>query len=281
MILCNFFLLLVPMIFSNMHDDFSQKWYRQGVDSQKNILRLLNILSLSSRGKRLISLGEKKALKMGGRLQKFIEAGEISHTHTRVYREFSPSKPEHMILSTYSTISIERDLSLKDAIVDLAHELTHFSSRTFLNPYEKNFNFKIFIRSILEMRGGEVDAYFNECLISEEILLFDLDCSHVKDPVTGRLSKKKIVKEFYKIGKHYENFNFTLKGYQFDLKDFPHLSRKRSSFISSLHSLPYPLAISKEFEIIMKQICSNLFKRLKFLKTQNSHLEKQYFKQCQ
>jgi hypothetical protein len=54
-------------------------------------------------------------------------------------------------------------LGLKEAILDLAYELTHFSLRLPLTLFIKFFA-KEFIVSTVEGRGGEVEAFGGGCI---------------------------------------------------------------------------------------------------------------------
>ena len=90
-----------------------------------------------------------------------------------------------------SFISI--DHNIEDALLDLSHELVHFVHKEAFNPYGDHFDFQDFLRSTLEGRGGEVQAYLHECAVMSEIMnsrfLKDENCQRVYFPTNQRVKQ--------------------------------------------------------------------------------------------
>ena len=66
-----------------------------------------------------------------------------------------------------SEIRLNRELSMADALLDLAHELTHFVQREIFNPYSLQFSALQFLEESIEGQGGEAQAYISECKVAE------------------------------------------------------------------------------------------------------------------
>ena len=153
-----------------------------------------------------------------------------------------------------------------NAVLDMAHELTHFTFRKPFNPYIGNFRPDEFVKSTVEGLGGEVDAYLIECKVLYELYPKQAsslsNCEKVRDLETGHFSKKVGVAQFYKVGQHVRSYSEELKSLNLKMYQFPYLSSSTATFISSAWGLPYPLAALKEYKTIMGKVCHNDQKRL-------------------
>ncbi len=295
----NFFFIFIFLIFSfrsfarliqdDFHFNFSSRWLRGDYSEKENISQLLKILSYSSTGKKLIQKAEILANKRGEDLLEIILAGESSFTDTTVYRRFASKDPSKVSYESRAKVFIDKNHQLRDGVLDLAHELTHFSYRKSFNPYEERFDFKKFIKSTLEGRGGEVDAYMVECQVQKELFPREFfnssNCEKIFEESTFSFSRKKAVEEFYKVGKFYPQFLDKAQSLKVRLVDFPFLSEEKASFISSSYGLPYPVAALLEFRGVLKKVCRNDYQRLRLLKKRGESLEmrsfeKKYFDRC-
>jgi len=251
------------------HYRFDQNWTTIKDDENSSIRELVKVLKRSPTGKKIIALAEKKALEQGESFWEVISPGEGSLTDTTLVRKFSPSNPDAIKYEMKSKVYLNRNLSVKNALLDMAHELTHFSLRESFNPYNPKFGLKDFITSTVEGRGGEVEAYLIECQVLFEVFPNDQrgsNCSRVVDENSGTVNKGKGVKEFYHLGRYFSVFTNSLKKHDLALTDFNASSKGRAHFISSAYGLPYPLAAIQEYEAIMSRVCQNDERRLSLMR---------------
>ena len=242
------------------------RWVDMGPTEEVSIKRLIYLLQKSKSGRELLNMAKRKAWKKGLTLSDIIRPGNSSITDTTLIRRFSPHRPDQVIYETISKVLVDRQLSVIDALLDMAHELTHYGHRVPFNPYRGNFTLKEFLKSTVEGRGGEVEAYLMECRILEEIFSSEIqdrsNCSRIRNPIDGKLSRDLSIKEFYQVGKHMKSFVRNLAVHRLNRQDFPHLNNTQALFISSVYGLPYPLAAYKEYVSIMNRVCGNDYKRL-------------------
>lgn len=240
------------------------KW--KSIDkSEEGAIRKLLIYALKSKtAKKIIRKAKRKAARNGQTLLDVIEAGEGSLTDTTLIRKFSASNPEHIIYETKSKVILNRDLNFYDGVLDLIHELVHYSSRKAFNPYTSSFSLDEFVESTISGKGGEVDAYLTECKVLKELFNSRFtsysNCSLVTDKETGRISKSRGINQFFHVGKYYLNLKKELGSLKTQLR------KGEASFISSAYGVPYPLAAVYEFQSIMSKACHNDKKRLEIIK---------------
>lgn len=252
--------------------DWNKVWYQKAKTDSQNIDFLLSILRQSKSGQKVIEVASKKASDYGKLIGDILYIGEGSLTDTTLVRKFSADDPTKVLYETKSKVIINRNLSLRDAVLDLAHELTHFTYREAFNPYHAGFGLKDFIISTVEGKGGEVDAYLVECQV-----YFDLfgktqqgqsNCFRVIDEKSGRVSKEKGVKEFYRIGDYFKNFQSDLETQKISVDQISGLSSDEAIFISSAWGVPYPVAAYREYTNIMDRVCKNDRNRIGLIKSQ-------------
>ncbi len=240
-------------------------WLISRQDEKKRIKYLISILKKSKTGRMLLQKAEKKASQEEVMTISLFKAGDGSLLDTTLVRRFSQSRPEEIVYENRSTIYINRHHSLLNAVLDMAHELTHYTFRKSFNPYIGEFTADQFIKSTVEGHGGEVDAYLIECKVLYELFPRSAkrssNCEKVKDEA-GRLSKKLGIRQFYRIGNHDRSYTKELSLFNLSKDYFPHLSSHSAIFISSAWGLPYPLAALKEYRVIMGKVCRNDQKRL-------------------
>ncbi len=244
---------------------YTQTWTKIAKNEEIALKVLFNTLSQSSTGKSLLTLVSRKAKDQGKTLTDVIIPGDSSITDTTLVRRFSPHDPSVVAYETRSLIYLNRHLNVVDAVMDLAHEMTHYLHREPFNPYRPQFGLKEFIVSTVEGKGGEVDAYLVECQVFKDIFRsfesHNSRCSLVAD-LQGNLSKEKGIKEFYKVGNYYTDFFNDITKENLNKNDFPEIGADTPSFISSAYSLPYPLAAIKEYYTVMNKACQNDQKRI-------------------
>lgn len=258
-----------------MEDDgrfsWSQSWVKLGDTETDSVVELIKILSKSETGREIIS---KAQIKLNSEKRTFLDlvaAGDTSLTDTTLIRRFSPANPMEVEYQTKSKITVNQYHNVFDALLDLAHELTHYIHRDQFNPYRTNFNWRDFVKSTVEGKGGEVDAYMAECKIMRELRPDHFKngsrCLKIMQGTSGKLSKLLATRQFYKVGKHLGRFHNRLN--DFNLKaeeiDFP-ISDSESLFLSSAYGLPYPVAALEEYAVIMSTVCQNDQKRIELLK---------------
>jgi len=223
-----------------------------------------------------LQLANRKAYQQGETLFDIIKVGEISVSDTTLLRKFYPQNPEQIIYETRSKIFLNKELNLMDGVLDLAHELTHFTHRSSFNPYQNNFNLIDFIKSTIEGTGGEVDAFLTECRILKELFgstnKYNGNCKKLLDPIKGDFSRERGIELFYQVGEYYKATVKTINMYGDDVNLLGNLNSHDAIYISSAYGLPYPLAAVKEFVSIMDRVCQNDQKRLSLMKTKSARM---------
>lgn len=248
---------------------FSKSWFQASKSDEDNLKLLLTVLKKSQTGIKILEKAQTKAYEKGETLLDVLRIGDGSLTDTTLVRRFSASDPTKVIYETKSKVYINRHLNLLDASLDLAHELTHFTFREAFNPYVPKFSMKEFIAGTVEGKGGEVDAFLIECKVYYELFPNKNEnrssCAKIKDAHSGELSREKGIEEFYRIGKHFDEFHKNIERYKLAKMDFPKVNKTDAQFISSAWGVPYPLAAFREYVNIMDRVCKNDSNRLSLL----------------
>lgn len=241
--------------------DYNEAWYKKNRSDEENFKRLVTGLERVPTGKKVIQKATEKAAQQGHTLFDVVAIGDGSLTDTTLIRRFSASNPAQVMYETRSKVFLNRHLKTMDALLDFAHELTHFTYREPFNPYDSRFHLKDFIKSTVEGRGGEVDAYMVECKVLKELLPGEgfnrSNCAKVYDQKMGAVSKELGIQEFYKVGLHFDGLKKDLEKFAVNEKDLPLATANEALFISSAWGLPYPVAAVKEFVNIMDRVCKN------------------------
>jgi hypothetical protein len=251
--------------------DLNETWYKKDRSEEENFKRLIFGLEKVSTGKKVIQKAKEKAAQQGHTLFDVLTVGNGSLTDTTLIRRFSAANPTQVVYETKSKIFINKHLKTLDAILDFAHELTHFTYREAFNPYDARFHLKDFIKSTVEGRGGEVDAYMVECKVLQELLPGEgfnrSNCQKVYDQKMGAVSKEMGVREFYKVGNHFKALKSDLEKFAVSENDLPEATSNESLFISSAWGLPYPVAAVREYVNIMDRVCKNDQNRISLMET--------------
>lgn len=268
-----FFLLLFIVFYTveasaapKMYDvdsdiNLNEPWYSPKRSDEENFKRLVDALKKVETGKKVILKATEKAAQQGYTLFDVIAIGNGSLTDTTLIRRFSASNPANVMYETRSKVYLNKHLKTLDAILDFAHELTHFTYREAFNPYDSRFHLKDFIKSTVEGKGGEVEAYMVECKVLQEMLpgvgFARSNCQKVYDQKIGSVSKELGIAEFYKVGRHFDDLKKDLEKFAINEKELPQASGSDALFISSAWGLPYPVAAVKEYVNIMDRVCKN------------------------
>ena len=256
-------------LFSEAKFKPNKKWYKNDSSEKESVKHLLKQLVRSELGKELVIAANKKAKEQGDKLFDILKAGSGSLTDTTLIRKFSVNNPDEIEFESRSLVYINKDLSQYDALLDLAHELTHFVYRKSFNPYQMNFTLTEFIKSTVEGEGGEARAFLTECRIQKELFASQTatrqNCQKIKDLDTMEFSFPKAVGHFYEVGSHYEKFKETL--FKFNIENsFEMVSSKKATFISSAYGMPYPVAAFEEYLTVLNKVCENDKKRIGYMK---------------
>jgi hypothetical protein len=249
--------------------NFNDPWYDKKKSDEENFKRLVQGLSKVPTGKKVIERATEKASEHGQTLFDVIALGDGSLTDTTLIRRFQASNPANVVYETRSKVYLSKHLRTLDALLDFAHELTHYTYREPFNPYDARFKLKDFIKSTVEGRGGEVDAFMVECKVLKELVpgegFYRSNCQRVFDQRTGHVSKDLGIVEFYKVGNHYDDLKKDYGKYSKLEQDLPHTSNSDALFISSAWGLPYPVAAVREYVNIMDRVCKNDKNRLSLM----------------
>ena len=258
------------VLFTDSSSSLQENWIKGNMNETEGIRFLIKLLLKSKTGKKLLYLAKEKSADQGETLLEVIKVGDGSLTDTTLVRRFSATNPNKVSYETKTKVFVNRHLSTMDAVLDLAHELTHFTYREPFNPYRQNFKLHEFIHSTVEGKGGEVDAYMIECKVKNELFPkqggSSSNCGKVTDQNTGKLSKHLGTQHFYKVGRFVRKFKRDLSRFGVESQEFPHLSEDDSDFISSAYGKPYPVAAMEEYVLIMGKACQNDFRRIAALK---------------
>ena len=268
----------------------ASQWTHFSKNKRLNIQNILKKLAKSETGKSLIKKASEKAKAQGLTLYDIIDVGSGSLTDTTLIRRFDRHHIEKITYETNSKVFINKELSMTDAILDLAHELTHYVYRAHFNPYVKNFSLAQFIKGTIEGEGGEVQAFLSECMVQKELFggtnNSRYNCKKIIDQDSGKLSRQIATKRFYQVGNYFESFKSVLQKYKLT-HYFPELSSKKESFVSSAYGIPYPVAAFEEYISVLNKACENDKRRLALLKDSQgrvpasvSDIEESYEKRC-
>lgn len=242
-------------------------WMDYTSSTELNFKKLFDLLSRSETGEKLIKEAAYKASRTGQTIQDVIKVGESSLTDTTLVRKFSPHSPEHVIYESRSVVYINKSLAWDDALLDLAHELTHYVYREGFNPYSESFNAKDFIKSTIEGNGGEVQAFLTECKVLRELFSRRVqsrsNCQKIEDS-NGQLSFSKAVELFYHVGSYYDGLHTQLQKRDI-ASSFSDLKSEKINFISSAYGVPYPVAALMEYDLVVSKVCENDKKRLAYM----------------
>ena len=247
----------------------SKKWIEYSSSQKLNLKFLLLYLAKSKTGRELIRSANYKAKSYNLSLYDVIQPGKGSITDTTLIRRFSQSEPDVITYESQSKVFLNDQLSQFDALLDLAHELTHFVHRKPFNPYNTKFDLPGFITSTVEGEGGEVDAFMSECKVLNELFPNRVqnryNCRKIIKSETGGISRSLAIKKFYSIGPYFSKFRHKLSSHGI-LEHFPLITNDEVGFVSSAYGMPYPVAAYHEYKTVLTKVCENDKKRIAYMR---------------
>ncbi|MGE4233131.1 MAG: hypothetical protein AB7F43_07365 [Bacteriovoracia bacterium] len=123
-------------------------------------------------------------------------------------------------------IHLTKELPQIEHIADLAHELTHITKMSYENLKGSFNKLEDFVASRISAKGGEADAFMNECVVKKEITgHWDAICTPYiskDDEPKDHLNRDKIVDDLY-----------------------------NGELSASLTGEPYPIMLAKQFHSIL------------------------------
>ena len=267
--------------------NYNKPWIQLSSNPHQALEKLVTIMAQSPKGALLLKQAHAKAHRERTTLSNILQPGEKSFTDITLMRKFSKHAPKEIRYKSYLRVFINHNLNIRDAVMDMAHELVHYTFRNTFNPYKKNFNLKNFIVSTLEGKGGEVDAYMMECEVFFELFHKSYQnktpCHLTLDPHTQKMDRTRATKLFYRLGEHYHPFLNKIQKHNIGGSFLQHISPRHTLLLSATHDVPYPVAAIYEYETILKKTCENEFKRINILPKRevSSLMTEDYRKRCQ
>lgn len=267
------------------------EWNRVLKDFKGAIPYLFEVLSSTPMGKNLLMAAKTVSKKRGNKLESQISLSAKSYTDTTVVRKYNLKEPLKTHFSIRSVVKIQRDNTLFVGVLDLAHELVHFTYRPPVNPYLSTWSFPEFFRQSLEGAGGEVEALSMECIIRTQLIeryfnsnenLLGACRQYVKED--GVLKYELLRAHFYRVGANFKELRKKFLNLEMGQRVLNSLTDLNPVFTSSIYNLPYPLAIYYEFEQMTQKVCDNDMNRLVILKRKNHedslYLERKLKQKC-
>lgn len=244
-----------------------KNWQQLGETKNEAVKQLIEIINTSEIGRSIVFEAQKKAGRSRYRLEEIVGVGEASITDTTLIRKFSPTDPFSISYTSESKIFLDKSLDVKNAVLDLVHELTHYAYKDDFNPYKENFSLTSFVKDTIEAKGGEADAFLVECRVSRAVFGEGANSSQCNSIVSleGVFSKELAINEFYKIGNFFDKFEEKISQNGLTLDKFPNISKDNGVLVSSAWSRPYPMAAVEEYDLIMSRVCENDLKRMAVL----------------
>lgn len=258
------------------------KWFKKLSNSRtyntkQSIESLFYYLSQSSAGDKLLQVFYKKIKNKP--LEKVLVPSDISLTDTTLTRVHD-IKSGGTELIEESIIYLNQNLSMKDALLDLAHEMVHFNYKNTFNPYDSDYNVVTHIKNTIEGKGAEAHAFIVECQVSLELFgakLTSKKCIDYFRPQNKVFDYKKVVSDFYKVGDFYDEFSDSLGPLK---SHFHHIKNSRPIFISAHRKTPYPIAALTEFLHIKAKTCENEKRRMRYIAS-GTRDDVSFLKNCQ
>lgn len=196
-----------------------------------------------------------------------IKVGSASYTESTFSRTYSLLDGKEQI-NLHHDVTLNRGLSLADAVVDLAHELVHFTEKGMLDPYKAGFERAEFIRNGIEGEGGELSALAVECRVAWSL----------EDAYKG-FPEHKLCERYRGEANTFQHEAARLDYYALgtdwyhrsgeELKTvIPEVTKHATVFTSSYAGKPYPVALSEEYAVTRKAACANNERKYRLISAQ-------------
>ena len=251
-------LLLLAFSFAEASETRSYDWNA----SWESVGQLAEILRSLPEGRKVLEAAERK----DPSVLKRIKAGRASFTESTFSRTYSLVDGKEQIRLRHE-ITLNNRLKLSDAVVDLAHELLHFSEKGMLDPYRPGFELEQFVRNGIEGEGGELPALEVECRVAWALERSDASfprhrlCERYRQK--GDLFNRKIAqRDYYSVGTWYQEAKSLLHDV------VPELNEANVVFTSSYAKKPYPLALAEEFAATRRTACLNNRRKYRLIASQ-------------
>jgi hypothetical protein len=225
--------------------------------------QLVSILRQVPGGRKVLKAAEKKDPDFLAKL-KF---GAASYTESTFSRTYSLLDGKEQIVLRHE-ITLNQGLAVSDAVVDLAHELVHFTEKGMLDPYQPGFELSQFIRNGIEGEGGELAALAVECQVAwsletkfEGFPQHSL-CEKYRQP-DNVFHRDAAMRDYYALGTWFRRSGEELR------RVIPELSEKKVVFTSSYAGKPYPLALAEEFTMTQRAACLNNRRKFRLIASQS------------
>jgi hypothetical protein len=238
------FLLLITSTAHAQDNAWARGW--------RSVPQLVKILRTVPEGKVVLERAAKKDPEFISK----IKLGSASFTESTFSRTYSLLDGKEQI-NLHHDVTLNTSLNLADAVVDLAHELVHFTEKGMLDPYKAGFERADFIRNGIEGEGGELSALSIECRVAWS-LEDSYDgfpqhrlCERYRGEANSFLREPARL-DYYALGAAW----FHRSGA--DLKRvISEVSSHSTVFTSSYAGKPYPVALSEEYAVTKKAACTN------------------------
>lgn len=235
--------------------DWSASW--------ESVKQLGEILRSVPEGRSVLEAAERKDPSVLTR----IKAGRASFTESTFSRTYSLVDGKEQIRLRHE-ITLNNRLKLADAVVDLAHELLHFSEKGMLDPYRSGFELEQFVRNGIEGAGGELPALEVECQVAWALERSDprfprhrlCERYRQKGDLFHRTAARR---DYYAVGTWYQETKALLQDV------VPELNEAKVVFTSSYASKPYPLALAEEFAATRRTACLNNRRKYRLIAAQS------------
>jgi hypothetical protein len=230
--------------------------------SWRGIPELTSVLGSIPEGKKILDQAKKKS----AAFQEQLHMGDASFTESTFVRTYSLLDGKEKIELRHE-VTLSKKLSLADAVVDLAHELIHFTDKGMLDPYRPGFALKEFVKNGIEGPGGELAALREQCKVAwalqrdYEKFPTHLLCSGYHLGALG-FNETKAKRDYYSVGGWYSRLDAETQ------HALPEVTRERVQFNSSYAGKPYPVALVEEFRETRKAACANNRKKYSLIAAQ-------------
>jgi hypothetical protein len=227
-----------------------------------SVAELARLLRSVPEGRAVLEAAEKK----DPTVLKRIKLGQASFTESTFSRTYSLVDGKEQFTLRHE-ITLSSRLKLADAVVDLAHELLHFSEKGMLDPYRPGFELEQFVRNGIEGEGGELPALEVECSVAWA--LERKDPSFPRHRLCERYRRKgdsfnraAARRDYYSVGTWYRETKEALQG------SIPELNQTGVVFTSSYAGKPYPVALVEEYAMTRRAACVNNRRKYRLIAAQ-------------
>ena len=239
-------------------------------NESRELRMLLRALEQSPRGKALIETARAK----NANFKSQISVGPNSVTETVFSRSYSlENGAEEIRMENF--LKLSRNLSRRDALWDLSHELTHFVYREPPSPYTPSTSLAGFIRDGIEGKGGELEAFRAECEVSWDL---EQKLNMPRHELCARYREKKgeqnifrlelARRDYYRVGRYFRQMKKLGKV-------LPKINGDSIILSSSLEKAPYPVALVKEFIMVRRTACENNRRKQELISQQAARLREE------